>query len=432
MGPNVDVRLPFADRTEAGRLLGRAVAGLDLQDPLVVGLPRGGVPVAAEVAEALDAPLDVIIVRKLGTPGHPELAMGALGEGGVLVRNERVLAIARPTDHEIQRVVDHEEDEVRARAQRFRAGRPGHPLRGRTVVIVDDGLATGSTAEAAVRVAKAQGAARVVLAVPVGADESVRRLAGEADDVLCLAVPEPFGAVGAFYQDFAQTSDDEVVRLLDAVGGRREVRHEVAIDVGPGELPGTLQIPAGGRGVVLFAHGSGSSRHSTRNQQVAEGMRSRGLGTLLFDLLLPTEADDRRNVFDIGLLADRLLAAAEHLRTLPAAGADQPLGFFGASTGGGAALVAAARRPDLAGAVVSRGGRPDLAGDHLPEVEAPTLLIVGGADTQVLELNEQAAGRLRCEHRLEVVPGATHLFEEPGALERVAELTADWFISHLR
>jgi putative phosphoribosyl transferase len=188
-------------------------------------------------------------------------------------------------------------------------------------------------------------------------------------------------------------------------------------------------VPSSARGLVLFAHGSGSSRHSPRNQFVSRALQRAGLATLLFDLLSPEEALERANVFDVELLAVRLLAVTKWARARPACAGLQ-LGYFGASTGGAAALWAAAEDPTV-GAVVSRGGRPDLASARLGAVRAPTLLIVGGADTVVLGLNEGAASQLRCEHRLAVVPRATHLFEEPGALEAVAELARDWFVQHL-
>ena len=210
-----------------------------------------------------------------------------------------------------------------------------------------------------------------------------------------------------------------------------EVLHRtVTVEADGLSLPGELAIPEQAIGVVVFAHGSGSSRRSPRNVRVAERLRAEGLGTLLFDLLTDDEAGDRGKVFDIGLLARRLEEAVGWLGGERAA-RQLPIAFFGASTGAAAALVAAAHlRADVA-AVVSRGGRPDLAGDALEAVTAPTLLSVGGADLQVLELNRQAQGRLRCETRLEIVSGATHLFEEPGALERVAELAAGWFADHV-
>jgi len=202
------------------------------------------------------------------------------------------------------------------------------------------------------------------------------------------------------------------------------------VGVGASRLPGELVLSPAPRGVVVFAHGSGSSRLSPRNQRVARALHERSLATLLFDLLTDDEASERRNVFDIALLASRLGEAIDALRGRPDTAA-LPIGLFGASSGAAAALVVAAGRPDAVAAVVSRGGRPDLAGDALPRVRAPTLLIVGGADGQVLELNEEAARRMHCPCELAVVPGATHLFEEPGALERVAALAADWFASRL-
>ena len=208
--------------------------------------------------------------------------------------------------------------------------------------------------------------------------------------------------------------------------------NDVQIRSGAVMLQGDLIIPSGAQGVVLFAHGSGSSRHSPRNQFVARTIREAGVGTLLFDLLTPVEeaidARTGRLRFDIGLLAARLIDATywikgelDYLRT----------GFFGASTGAGAALVAAGELGDSVDAVVSRGGRPDLADEALPQVKAGTLLIIGGLDYPVIKMNEQAYSRLRCEKELKIVPGATHLFAEPGTLEEVARLAADWFHTHL-
>jgi pimeloyl-ACP methyl ester carboxylesterase len=204
-----------------------------------------------------------------------------------------------------------------------------------------------------------------------------------------------------------------------------EVRN---VRISPLGMAGTLARPAAARGLVLFAHGSGSSRFSPRNVAVASALNRHGIATLLFDLLTPEEEADRANVFDISLLADRLVQAARWTRELPLAAL--PLGLFGASTGAAAALVAAAALPDQVAAVVSRGGRPDLAGDALEQVRAPTLLIVGGNDLSVIELNAQAFRRLRVPKSLEIVPGASHLFPEPGALEAVMKLATQWFEHH--
>jgi putative phosphoribosyl transferase len=429
--------MPFRDRREAGQRLAERLSGLRSSRPLVLGLPRGGVPVAFEVAREMHTPLDVLVVRKLGVPFQPELGMGAVGEDGVRVLNPEVLREAGVTDSQLAEVEARERAEVEQRAARLRRGRPAIPLTDRTVVIVDDGLATGGTARAAIRVARARGAARVVLAVPVAPPDTVAALSREADDVVSVETPEPFFAIGGWYVDFTPTSDQEVVDLLAAsgpdkeVGGAdQEVDEDIEIPAGRQLLSGHLTIPRGATGIVAFAHGSGSGRHSPRNQSVASDLNERGLGTLLFDLLTPAEEPDRANVFDIPLLGDRLGAAAAWLVDHDAR-RGLPLGYFGASTGAAAALWAAAEAGSPAGAIVSRGGRPDLAGARLGAVRAPTLLIVGGRDEAVLELNREAAEQLRCEHRIEVVPGATHLFEEPGALEAVSDLASDWFLEHL-
>ena len=221
-------------------------------------------------------------------------------------------------------------------------------------------------------------------------------------------------------------------RSLGAEGEERADPREtdVVIPVEDAVLAGTLAVPEDAPGIVLFAHGAGSSRLSPRNRYVAGVLRERGLGTLLFDLLTEAEEADRGNVFDIELLAGRLVAATRWLDERPET-RGRRVGYFGASTGAGAALVAAARSPERVSAVVSRGGRPDLAGDALASVRAPTLLIVGGEDTPVIAMNEDALAALTAEKRLEIVPGATHLFEEPGTLEAAAGLAADWFERHL-
>ena len=432
----------FADRIDAGRHLARSLQHLAGEDIVVLGLPRGGVPVAAEVARALDAPLDVAIVRKLGVPFHPELAMGAVGEGGVRVLDRDLVhrlgvtpAQVRTVEAQERRVLDH-------RAGLLRRGRTPLDLRGRTAIVVDDGIATGSTARVACHVARELGARRVVLAAPVGPPESVDRVP-EADEVVVTVTPPGFRAVGAHYRDFTPTSDGEVVEILDTArrrfahdhergggAGTRRTDRDVVVPVDGVRLGARLTVPPDARGVVAFAPGSGSGRRSPRNRHVAELLVEAGFGTLLLDLLTPAEETDRHHVFDIELLASRLQGATAWLAREPLTAA-LPLGYFGASTGAGAALVAAAAERDRVRAVVSRGGRPDLAGDALPRVLAPTLLVVGGRDETVLQLNRRALARLTCPKALEVVPTATHLFEEPGTLDEVARLATGWFGRYL-
>ncbi|SHN06222.1 phosphoribosyltransferase [Actinacidiphila paucisporea] len=435
----------FHDRQDAGRRLAARCGHLKGRDVVVLGLPRGGVPVAEEVARTLRAPLDVCVVRKLGVPYQPELGMGAIGEGDTRVVNDEVVRKAGVSADDLYAVEQRERVVLRQRAHLYRGERPPMPLAGRTAVVVDDGIATGSTARAACRIARERGARRVVLAVPVAPADWTDRLAGAADQYICVQTPSPFHAIGLFYEDFTQTADAEVTADLaraaqrDSGGGEpdpdgqarpRAAGKDVGIPTSNGGLAGELTVPDGARGIVVFAHGSGSSHRSPRNRRVAAALNEAGLGTLLFDLLTEAEGDDRANVFDTELLAGRLTEVTEWLAGRPEA-EDRAVGYFGASTGAAAALYAAA---DLAGrvaAIVSRGGRPDLAGPRLSDVQAPTLLIVGGLDHHVLDLNRHAQQQLRCENRLALVPGATHLFEEPGALAEVGALATDWFAHHL-
>ncbi|WP_346106215.1 phosphoribosyltransferase family protein [Nonomuraea maheshkhaliensis] len=440
------MRIVFADRHDAGVRLAERLAGLILdEDAVVLGLPRGGIPVAFEVAQALGAPLDVITVRKLGVPFQPELGFGAIGEGGVRVINSNVVRMVNATPEEMAKVEEREEAELLRRARCFRDGRAPVSLAGRTVIVVDDGVATGSTARAACQVARVRGASRVILAIPVGAPETIASLRKDADEVICLETPGALYSIGAWYVDFTQIRDEQVVELLqraaNPVGkGEKgnspksaspEIADEVLVDAGRVQLSGRLTIPEKAEGVVVFVHGSGSSRHSPRNRHVASLLNRAGLGTLLFDLLTVEEEHDRGNVFDIELLAERLVQVTNWLTDQQQV-TGLPVGYFGASTGAAAALWAAAEPGSVVAAVVSRGGRPDLAGPRLSEVQAATLLIVGGRDELVLDLNQAAQERMRCENHLEVIPDATHLFEEPGALESVADLARNWFADHFR
>lgn len=430
----------FVDRAEAGRRLAPALERFRAEQPVVVALPRGGVPVAHQIARALSAPLDILLVRKVGAPFHPEYGIGAIAEGGLRFIRDHDVELTGTSEEELDAVIAAETAELERRRRLYRGEREPLAVEGRSAILVDDGIATGATAVVAARALKARGAAKVVLAVPVAPPGSNRRLARDFDEIVCLEQPEGFFGVGQFYVDFGQVSDREVQELLaadrepDRVPAGADppppdpppLERAVEIEPAPGVVvAGDLRLPDAAAGLVVFAHGSGSSRHSPRNREVAEALNEAGLATLLFDLLTTGEERDRANVFDIELLAQRLLAVTrwaqedEELSGLP-------ISYFGASTGAGAALRAAAGvGPDIR-AVVSRGGRPDLAGESLQRVVSPTLLIVGGADWQVLALNEEAARMLRCEHEVAIVPGATHLFEEPGALERVGELAVEW------
>ena len=320
----------FLDRRDAGRQLAARLCHLRDEHPVVVGLPRGGVPVAFEVARELDAPLDVIVVRKLGVPHQPEFGMGAIGEDDVRVLNEDIVRLAGVSPVEVAAVEARERVEVRRRADLYRGGRPMIPLVGQTVIVVDDGIATGGTARAALEVARAHGARRVVLAVPVAPSAALAQMRDVADEVVAIETPMPFLSVGQWYAQFTQTPDDEVIRLLRSAAQTPALSSEVdppGDDPRPAALDeeieiatdgvrlgGHLSLPPQATAVVIFAHGSGSSRHSPRNQFVAQQLNASGLGTLLFDLLTPEEALDRDKVFDIELLAHRLARVVRWLR----------------------------------------------------------------------------------------------------------------------
>jgi putative phosphoribosyl transferase len=369
--------------------------------------------------------------------------MGAIGEGGFEYVDRRLVARIGLAEDEVRAVAARERQVLEARVTRLRRGRDRQDLSGRVAVVVDDGIATGATARVACDVARHLGAAEVVLAVPVAPRDTLEDLlAADAgpDEVVCIETPAPFWAVGHHYRDFSPVSDEAVVALLDDAAGRARAGStrgrddcdlEVEVPAGTVTLPGHLHLPdRTTTGLVVFAHGSGSSRHSPRNRYVASVLHEAGLGTLLLDLLTPDEEHDRSLVFDVTLLAARLSAAVRWVADRPdTVGAR--IGVFGASTGAAAALWAASDPGLGIRAVVSRGGRPDLAGPRLGLVTSPTLLVVGGRDLVVLDLNRAARARLRCPNQLVVVPGATHLFEEPGTLAEAAIAARDWFREHL-
>jgi putative phosphoribosyl transferase len=448
---------PFPNRRAAGRALAAALGKFaGRPDVIVLALPRGGVPIAYEVARAIGAPFDVFLVRKLGVPGHEELGFGALASGGVRILNDEVVQTAGIDSATIEGVTEREALELARRDRTYRGDREHPRIEGRVAIIVDDGLATGSTMRVAIEAVRSQRPSRIVVAAPVAPLDTCQALREVVDEVVCLSTPDWFDAIGRWYVDFSPTTDDEVRDLLAA--GRKEAadapdepgrrdqssasdsasasasERPVEIPAGGVTLHGDLVLPPNAAGLVVFAHGSGSSRHSPRNRFVAGALQAGGLGTLLLDLLTEQEEvlDERTAElrFDIGLLAHRLTHAVDWAAADEATRA-LPVGIFGASTGAAAAIAAAVRRPGVVRAVVSRGGRPDMAGDDLPALHAPTFFIVGGADAQVLALNRQALELMPGEKKLEVVPGATHLFEEPGALDRVALLARKWLTTHL-
>lgn len=424
----------FQDRAHAGRLLAKSLLKYKDEDPIVLGLPRGGVPVAAEIARALNAVLDVLIVRKLGAPYQKELAVGALCENDEPFWNLEIMSELGLRKSEMLSTLYEESENIREQKNLFRHGREMRSVFRKTVIVVDDGLATGSTMVAAIKYLKNSGAAKIVVAVPVSSASSSLQIKNSVDEFVVLENTMALQSVGQWYDDFSQVPSAEVVRLLEhnrVDHGPGITLREVEIETDGVKLKGDLTTFATMRALVIFSHGSGSGRRSPRNQEVARDLHTQGFGTLLFDLLTDEESKIRRNVFDVEKLGRRLASTAMWLRRQPGI-ENRPLGFFGASTGAAAALVAAAalEKDHSIYAIVSRGGRPDLAHAVLGKVTAPVLLLVGGLDSDVLDLNREAQKSLsKC--RLSIVPGATHLFEEPGALEEVSKQAARWFGDHL-
>lgn len=423
--------MPFQDRSDAANQLAVRLKKKKVSTPLVLAVPRGAVPMGKVLADQLRGDLDIVLVHKFGFPSNPEFALGSVTEEG-----EIYLGIGAErhglTEEDVEQAAL---SEIAKLKDKRRMLTPHHlPMlpEGRVVVIVDDGIATGATMTAAVRSLKGKGADRIIVACPVASSEAVQRLLNEGAEVEVLKIPEHFASVSEFFEDFSQVSDEEVVKILSEERmGIKDIKAEVCISDGDVELKGFLVIPEDAKGVIVFAHGSGSGRYSPRNQFVASALNEAGFSTLLLDLLEEHESSDRSKIFDIDLLSERLVLATRWLATNPDL-RKLDVGFFGASTGGGAAMQAAAKLGDKVKAIVSRGGRPDLALPHLGSVEAATLLLVGENDEPVIEMNKQAYSQLRCERSLVIVPGATHLFEEPGTLEEVAKNAAEWFSSHLQ
>ncbi len=358
---------PFLDRVDAGRQLAPLVEPLASSHPVVVALPRGGVPVAAQVAAALHAPLQLLVVRKLAAPDAPEMALGAIAEGGGSVLDRRLATAVGVGQEQLQEIVEREQAELERRAVAYRSGATALDVRGRTAIVVDDGMATGLTVMAAVRALDQRGAARVIVAVPVASGEAVALLRGAADEVVCHTVPPRLRSVGEWYRDFRQVSDGEVIDLLRA-DARHPTGHSVpeAVEIPAGSttLQGQLSCPADPRGVVIFAHGSGSGRNSPRNATVASALQSAGFATVLVDLLTEQETRRREAAFDIPLLTRRMEHVTRWALAEPHT-AGLPIGYFGGSTGAAAALRAAAVAGGAVKAIVSRGGRVDLAADRL-------------------------------------------------------------------
>ncbi len=446
--------MPFTDRTDAGRRLAQALAPFEDKNPLVVALPRGGVPVGYEVARALGAPLDVLVTRRLTTPEDQETGFGAIGPGGVRYLDSARIQDLGITDRQLEALAADASAEVEARSRCFRGTSRPLSVRNRIVILVDESITDGSTARLAARILRSLGPKRLILATPVAPPGTLEALRDEVDGLVFLISPEEVGDLGQWYREHPTITDGDVEAYLHrahkdlerlAERGRRppEVRVEhpepmaqraVKIKLGGTTLNGLLAIPEHAQGLVLFGHSSGSNRYTPRNQQLAEKLRETGLATLQVDLLTPGEAaeDVRTQRFrsDIQTLSRRVSGIVDWLAAHPAAKV-LPVAFHGTGTSAALGVVAARQRPGRVQALIACSGRMDLVQATLDELDVPSLLIVGEEDTETLEINRHALQALRGPAELVLVPETGPIFEAPEVTERMADSIADWCRQHL-
>ena len=441
--------MAFLDRRDAGSWPAERLADLARESPIVIALPPGGVPVAFEVAQRLRAPLDVLTVDKLASPGMSEMPFGAIAEDGTVALNTEISQQIAIGEDRFGAAFAGELAELRRRAARFRGNRRPAEVTGSTVIVVSDGLDAEFAELAAVRVLRVRGAARIVVAIPVGTAERVAIVGREADRVVCHEATGQQLRPGSVYEDFSAVPDAEVLSLLEVATSahgptpgqmpapehvghvQRWTVRELDLANGEATVSAVLALPSSPRGLVVFADGDGLSRASLRNLKLAVPLRRAGLATLLLDPLTDEERKPRhpRDRL-VPLLAHRLEEVTLWLMAQPETAA-LPIGYLGASTGAAAALRAAADRGDPVSAVVSFGAHPDYAARDLARVTAPTLLVCGTRDPEGVERTRRAAALLRCPHRVQTVDGAGRLFAEPGTLETAAALAAEWFAEHL-
>ncbi|WP_026118320.1 phosphoribosyltransferase family protein [Nocardiopsis salina] len=425
----VPVSLPFTDRIQAGDRLAERVRPLAVDDPVVLALPRGGVPVGAELAHALELDFDVLLVRRIDVPGVPGTAAGAVSEDGHVFYDDRALARLRLPRRALEHAVEDERAELARTSDLYRGERPLPSVAGRDCVVVDDGADTGVTARAALRMLRAQAPSRLVLAVPVASPEAVEVLRPEVDELVVLSVPDNFRAVGDWYREFGPLTDGHVSAILDerarVRGGQESVRG-VRVRAGRVRLDGELTVPTPLRGAVVMALGEDSG--DPRWKGVAAILRRAGYATLSLDLLTADERAD--GGAEAGPLGERLGEAVTWLRRSTDA-AEGPLAILGSGSAAPVALVTAAERPEDVGAVVVHGGRIDRAEESLAAVRAPVLVLLESRDSFVREIGEWARGRLGGPSGLEVLTGTEDVLRGAWNWRRVASESVAWFERHL-
>ncbi len=417
----------FRDRTDAGRRLAELLAGRALDRPVVLGIPRGGLPVAVEVARAVHGDLAAIVARKLGAPGNPELAIGATTANGVYYLNQAAAKATGASDAYVAAERERQSKEAARREDLF-DGHRRPPLAGRNVIVVDDGVATGATAIAAVRSAKAAGASRVILALPVGPPQTLTELRSEADEVVCLHEDEDFWAVGQYYRDFRPVEDREVLDILRSFAPvAADDSRDFTVTRGGVRLAGRLLTPSaeGPFPAVVFVHGLGSSKDSPRNVVVAQHLVGAGMAAILFDLSGHGDSSmDKRS--GVGPYVDDLEAVFGWARQQPEI--DSALvAVAGSSLGAVVTLEAVVEHRIRPHSLVLRA--PPIAPEELGRLQVPALVIVGSADPLLADVRLGARGRKVAT--LSIVEGAGHLFEEAGTLGEAVRLTVEWLKGRL-
>jgi putative phosphoribosyl transferase len=452
--PAAGVRPLFRDRSDAAEALAQSLSRFAAESGVIVlGLARGGVPIARHVADAIGASFSVFVSCKIGVPGIEEVALGAIAEGADGVVTDSVAWYIGVPPHVVQRLANRERVELSRRLQSFRDGQPLPDMQDRTVIIIDDGLATGATLRAAARAVRDRRPKRLIAAVPVASRLALDDLRGEVDEIIAVAVPDAFETVSSSYESFAAVSDNDVLTALDRptrrvsrmvydISGRiSAAERTIEIPVGDGRVVADLGtsdaigLDETGRHVhdsdalAILVHGGDSSRDSYRNRYIAGRLRLNGYATLRVDLLTrdEQETDAERDLmrFDVARVAARLTDVCDWTVRTGVHGARRTI-LIGSSTGAAVALATAAQRQANTFAVVVRGGRIDLTGSRLSRVRAPVLLVVGEADRETLRLNTDAMRSLPRGAKLIRVRGAGHSFDEPGALGAVAEHTVKW------
>lgn len=414
------------DRKHAGNLLADILEkDYNPFNTVVLTLPKGGVPVGDVIAEQLKLPLDILLVKKITLPENPEFAIGALAEDEEPIWNDKSTQYYSIGDKRKKDLAFFVRDEINQKSKLWRVEKRPVSLKNKHIILVDDGLATGLTMHAAITFLRNKKVKSITVAVPVASKQAVSLLKHDIDKLVILKTPEPFVSVGQWYQNFEQVSDEEVINTLSGVNGSSSKTMSVKIPLDYEDLNGELFIPSKAKGVIIFAHGSGSTHKSVRNKKVARALNELGFATLLFDLLTKNESHIRANVFDIGLLTKRLKIATDWVQKNKELKA-LPISYFGASTGAAAALNCAAH-DDKISSVICRGGRTDMATSDLSNIQASVLLIVGANDKDVLEINQQSQQQLNfC--KLVIIENAGHLFEEPGCLDEVIDYSCNWFL----